>query len=456
MSETRSIHGMWSSRLAFVLAASGSAVGLGNIWRFPYLASDNGGGAFVLLYLGCIFAMGVPLLIAEVLVGRRGRMSPINSLLTLAPREGHARGWAGIGVLGLVAALLVLSFYSVVAGWTLHYASVYLGQLFGGAGITDPKASFEALLADPLTLLLWHSVFMLLTIAVVALGVEKGLERAVRWMMPALFVLLLGLVGYGISTGHFGRALAFLFTADFSKIDGSVLLAALGQAFFSLSLGVCGMMAYGAYLPRDVSIPRASVSIALTDTAVAILAGLAIFPVLFHFALDPAGGGPGLIFTTLPLAFADMWGGALYGIAFFVLLLLAAWTSSISLLESPTAFLVERTRLGRRRAAIAVGVLVWALGFVSLLGMNVWSAVRVGELDLMGVINFVASDLMLPIGGLLICVYAGWVLPGRSSREELPQLGDGAYRLWLWAVRWLVPLLVLAVLAAMLLARIGD
>jgi len=444
--DKQSEHGMWSSRTAFILAAAGSAVGLGNIWRFPYLTSDNGGGAFVLVYLACIALVGLPILIAEVLIGRHGRQSPINTLLNLARETGHSKAWSVIGVMGMAAAVLILSFYSVVAGWTLHYAWLYLAQLFGGAGISDGAATFGALLADPKTLLLWHSVFMVMTIGVVALGVEKGLERAVKFLMPALFVMLILLVAYGARTGHLGSAAAFLFTPDFSKINGNVVLAALGQAFFSLSLGLAGMMAYGAYLPRDVSIPRAGVAIALTDTAVALLAGLAIFPVLFAFGLEPTGGGPGLIFTTLPMAFADMWGGLIYGLAFFLLLTVAAWTSSISMLEPPTAYIVERTNLSRRSAAIGAGIFVWVIGILTLLGFNVWSSVTIGGKDIQGAIEFVASDVMLPLGGLLISLYAGWVLDRSLTRKELPGIPAGVYELWRWTVRVVAPLLVLYIL----------
>lgn len=445
-----SIHGMWSSRLAFILAASGSAVGLGNIWRFPYLTSDNGGGAFVLIYLACIAAVGLPIMLAEILMGRRGRLSPINTLEHLTADGGHSRAWTAIGWIGMLCALLILSFYSVVAGWTLHYAWLYLGKLFGGEGIVDPGATFGALLADPAQLILWHSVFMLMTVGVVALGVEKGLERAVRLLMPSLLVLLLVLIGYGISTGFVGQAMEFLFLPDFSEVSGDTVLAALGQAFFSLSLGMCGIMTYSAYLPSDVSIPRVSVSVALADTTVALLAGMAIFPVVFAFGLDPAGGGPGLIFTSLPHAFADMPLGTLYAIAFFALLTVAAWTSSISLLEPPTAYLVERAKLTRGSAAMTAAVVIWAIGLVTVLSFNVWSQVRVLGRDLQGAIEFLASDLLLPVGGLLIALFAGWVLDRRITREELRHLPDGAYTVWRWLVRVVSPVLVLIILANLL------
>ena len=445
-----SAHGMWSSRLAFILAASGSAVGLGNIWRFPYLTSDNGGGAFVLVYLACVLLIGLPIMASEILMGRHGRMSPINSILKLTREGGHSSGWSVIGWIGMLAAILILSFYSVVAGWTLHYSWLYLAEIFGGAGIADPSATFSELLANPKLLLFWHSVFMLLTYFVVAMGVEKGLERAVKFMMPSLILILLVLVGYGMTTGNLGAAAQFLFEPDFSKITGSTLLAALGQAFFSMSLGMCGMMAYAAYLPRNISIPYVTVTVAGMDTIVAVLAGLAIFPVMIAFGLSPTGGGPGLIFTTLPLAFNDMGGGALYGLAFFVLLTFAAWTSSISLLEPPTAYLVEQSKMSRKLSAGVATLVIWIIGIVTVLSLNVWNTVRIGGRDLQGAIEFVASDLLLPIGGMLIAVFAGWFLSRNLSRSELSQLSDSQYGIWLWLVRIVSPILVLAVLFGML------
>ncbi|HLM52920.1 MAG TPA: sodium-dependent transporter [Pseudoxanthomonas sp.] len=443
--EKSSIHGMWSSRTAFFLAATGSAVGLGNIWRFPYLTSDNGGGAFVLIYLCCIAIVGLPILLAEIMIGRRGRMSPINSLHKVTGESRANRGWMGIGWIGVVAGIVILSFYSVVAGWTLHYSWLYLKQLFGAAAITDPGATFDSLLASPLELTGWHAAFMLLTVAVVAMGVEKGLERAVKLLMPALFVLLLILVGYGATTGHLDEAAGFLFKPDFSQVDGSVFLRAMGQAFFSLSLGMCAMMAYGAYLPREVSIPRVGVAVALADTSVALLAGLAIFPIVIAFGIDPQGGGPGLIFTSLPLAFNAMPFGILYGLLFFGLLAVAAWTSSISLLEPATAYLVEKTRMSRKASALVVAGTCWLLGLASVLSLNVWADVDIMGRSIMDFLEFVANDLMLPLGGLLIALFAGWALGRDISQEEL-RLSPGMHTAWLWLVRVISPALVLIVL----------
>jgi neurotransmitter:Na+ symporter, NSS family len=445
MDKTTSIHGMWSSRLAFILAATGSAVGLGNIWRFPYMTSDNGGGAFVLIYLACVAVVALPILFAEVLIGRNGRKSPINSLLDIARTQGVSKAWAGIGWLGIVAGVLILSFYSVVAGWTLHYAWLYLEQLaFGGAGIQDAGATFGALLSDPLELTFWHALFMLLTVAVVALGVEKGLERAVTFLMPALLLMLLVLLGYGISTGHVGEAAGFLFRPDFERITAGVVLSAMGQAFFSLSLGMCAMMTYGAYLPRDVSIPRVGATVALADTGIALLAGLAIFPVVIQFLGTPTGGGAGLIFTSLPSAFNQM--GAVFGLLFFALLSVAAWTSSISLLEPATAYLVEKG-MARKFAAIGMALLCWALGLLSVLGFNRWSHIQpFGQDTILDAINLVANDLMLPLGGLLIAIFAGWVISTDRLREQLHGIPDWMFTSWRWLVRVVAPLLVLVVL----------
>ncbi|GAB3333817.1 sodium-dependent transporter [Marilutibacter aestuarii] len=451
--EKTSIHGMWSSRMAFILAATGSAVGLGNIWRFPYMASDNGGGAFVLVYLACIALVGLPILMSEVLLGRHGRRSPVNALTDLVRDLGASKGWISIGWIGMVAGVLILSFYSVVAGWTLHYSWLYFSQLFGAAPITDPGATFSGLLGNPLELSAWHAVFMVLTVAVVALGVEKGLERAVRFLMPALFILLLTLVIYGITTGHLGEAAAFLFKPDWSQISGRTFIDAMGQAFFTLSLGMCTMMTYGAYLPKGVSIPQVGVTVALADTGVALLAGLAIFPIVISFGIDPQGGGPGLIFTSLPHAFNAMPFGIAYGLLFFALLSVAAWTSSISLMEPATAYLVERVGMARRKAALLIAGICWIVGLATVFSFNIWSSVRVPEgmgvisnKNVMDMIEFVSNNLMLPLGGLLIALFAGWVVKKSLLKDELDTLSPGVLALWRWVVRVVAPLLVLAVL----------
>ncbi len=457
--QTSSIHGMWSSRLAFILAATGSAVGLGNIWRFPYITSENGGGAFVLIYLLCILAVGLPVMFSEILIGRRGRMSPINSIRELTDDAGATRAWMGLGFIGVIAGFLILSFYSVVAGWTLHYGWLYFKELIGaGAPITDPGDTFTSLLGNAGEMTFWHGVFMLLTVSVVAFGVEKGLERAVSILMPILFVLLLILLGYGMNTGYFQEAVTFLFKPDWSLVSGPMIVTAMGQAFFTLSLGMCAIMTYGAYLPSDVNIPRVGVTIALADTAVALIAGLAIFPIVLAFIVAPdpeltgiPSGGPGLIFQSLPLAFASMPFGIIFGMMFFLLLSVAAWTSSISLMEPATAYLVESTNLSRKSAALVVAALGWTLGLASVFSFNIWSEVSIGGRDIMSAIEYVAADIMLPIGGLLTALFAGWVLSRKITRDELDRkMPDWAFKAWLWLTRLVTPALILIVLGSIL------
>jgi len=450
--QTSSIHGMWSSRLAFVAAATGSAVGLGNIWRFPYITSENGGGAFVLIYLACIALVGLPIMFAEIVIGRRGRMSPINSLRELSTASNASRHWAFIGVIGIVAGFMILSFYSVVAGWTLHYGFLYFKEWIDvGAPITDPSATFGSLLGNAGELTFWHGLFMLMTVGVVGLGVEKGLERAVSVLMPVLMVLLLILLGYGMNTGYFYEAVGFLFQPDWSRVDGAMFVTALGQAFFTLSLGMCAIMTYGAYLPANVSIPKVGVTVAGADTFVALVAGLAIFPIIIANNIDPGSGGAGLIFTSLPLAFAQMPFGIFYGMLFFVLLSVAAWTSSISLMEPATAYLVEATNLSRKTAAFLVASLSWLLGLASVFSFNLWSEVKIVGKSPMDAIDYVSTQIMLPVGGLLIALFAGWVLSSRITREELgDKMPNWAYTAWLWLTRVVTPALILVVLAGIL------
>lgn len=427
-------------------------MGLGNIWRFPYITSENGGGAFVLIYLACIALVGLPIMFAEIIIGRRGRMSPINSLRELTTASGASHKWAIIGVMGIVAGFMILSFYSVVAGWTLHYAFHYFQELMGtGAAITDPNATFGALLGNVGELTFWHGLFMVMTMGVVGLGVEKGLERAVSVLMPVLLILLLILLGYGMNTGYFYEAVGFLFRPDWSQVSGSMFVTALGQAFFTLSLGMCAIMTYGAYLPSDVNIPRVSVTVAGADTFVAIVAGLAIFPIIIANNIDPGSGGAGLIFTSLPLAFAQMPFGIFYGMIFFMLLSVAAWTSSISLMEPATAFLVETTNLSRKAAALIVAGLAWLLGLASVFSFNLWSEVKIVGKSPMDAIDYVATQIMLPVGGLLIALFAGWVLSSRITREELGEkMPAWAYEAWLWLTRVVTPLLILVVLGGIL------
>ncbi|QKT02603.1 sodium-dependent transporter [Ectothiorhodospiraceae bacterium 2226] len=441
MTKRVSIHGQWSSRWAFILAATGSAVGLGNIWKFPYIAGENGGGAFVLVYLLCIVAIGVPTMMAEILLGRRGRQSPINTMQSLAAEAGRSPRWRALGWLGVLAGVLILSYYSVVAGWALAYIFRAGTGAFTGIDSAQAAALFESLTGDPQLLIAWHTTFMALTILIVSRGVRSGLESAVKVLMPVMLVLLLVLVGYALNSGAFQQGIRFMFSPNFAELTATGVLVAMGHAFFTLSLGMGAIMVYGSYLSRRASIARTTFTIAALDTLVAVLAGMAIFPIVFASGLQP-GEGPGLVFLTLPISFGQMPWGAFFGTLFFILLAFAAWTSAISLLEPAVAWLVETVGWKRSTAALATGTLCWFVGLGTVFSFNVWSEPLIGERNLFGIIDFVTSNIMLPLGGLLIAVFAGWVLGRDASRDELA-LGDGrGYRAWRFFVRYVTPLAV--------------
>jgi NSS family neurotransmitter:Na+ symporter len=435
-----SLHGQWSSRFAFVLAATGSAVGLGNIWKFPYIAGENGGGAFVLIYLLCILAIGLPIMVAEIMLGRRGRQSPINTMRDLAAEAGASRFWSWLGWLGVIAGFLILSYYSVIAGWAMAYVVRVASGVFEGATADGVSNIFGQLIADPEKLLAWHSLFMIVTMLVVARGV-KGLERTVKFLMPALLVILILLVGFGMEQGAFEQAASFLFKADFSKVSSEGVLTAIGHAFFTLSLGMGAIMVYGSYLPTKVSIGSTAVIIALADTVVALLAGLAIFPIVFANGLEP-GSGPGLIFQTLPIAFGHMAYGSVFGTLFFVLLVFAAWSSSISLIEPAVAWLVENKKMSRMRACIWAGLATWILGIGTVLSFNLTADVKLFDKTFFDILDYLTANVMLPLGGLSIAVFAGWVMSKENSASELQLKSPILFNSWLFLVKFVSPVAV--------------
>ena len=440
MAEDVSRHGMWSSRLLFVLAAAGSAVGLGNIWKFPYITGENGGGAFVLVYLICIALVGVPVMMAEVLLGRAGRESPINTVRKLAQRSGGGGGWKAIGWMGVVAGFLILSFYAVIAGWAMFYIFRLASGTFDGADGAFTEAAFNDFLGQPWHVLLWHTVFMAITVAIVARGVARGLEVAVRWLMPLLFALLLLLVGYAAVYGDFAKGASFLFSFEFGKLSAGGVLTAMGHAFFTLSLGMGAIMAYGAYVPSTTSITSTVATIAVLDTVVALVAGLAIFPIVFASPGLEAGTGPGLLFVTVPVAFGNLPLGALVGTVFFLLVSFAAVTSAISLLEPALAYLVEEYNAKRGRVALTLGAGCWLLGIGSVLSFNLWADFQVAGLNFFAVVDYVSGKILLPLGGLLIALFAGWVLARDVVREQLRFSEDWQWRLWRLAIRYVAPL----------------
>lgn len=449
--DSRKDHPMWSSRMAFILAASGSAVGLGNIWKFPYITGENGGGAFVLVYLLCIALIGIPIMISEVMIGRRGGRSPINSMRQMAQSDGLSKRWVWIGGMGMIASFLILSFYSVIGGWALSYVGNSASGLFAGASTETIGEMFGNLLADPYTLLLWHSVFMVLVIMIVARGLSSGMEKAINILMPIMFALLLVMVGYAMSTDNFADGFAFLFQPDFSKLTTEGVLTALGHAFFTLSLGMGVMMAYGSYLPKKVSIVKTAVTVSIVDTVVALLAGLAIFPLVFANGLE-AGAGPGLIFQTLPLAFGQMSGGVLFGTLFFVLLVVAAVTSAISLLEPVVEWFEEQKGINRLTGTLIGGISIWGLGILTILSLNVWSDVhplgmfeRFEGKTFFDLFDYVTANLMMPLGGLAVAIFVGWFMSKQAGENEL-DMGNGlAYNLFMFILRYITPAAVLVV-----------
>jgi len=442
-SETQrhSLHGQWSSRLAFILALSGSAVGLGNIWKFPYIAGVNGGGAFVLVYLVCVFGIGLPIMISEILIGRRGRRNPVSTMAFLGEEEAGNKHWGLVGLLGVMASFLILSYYSVVAGW----AVAYIFEAGSGALIKIDAQSavrkFESLTGSWVISGLWHTFFMILTIFVVARGVKLGLEKAVRILMPALVALLFLLLGYSMIEGNFAEAFVFMFAPKFSELTAEGVLSALGHAFFTLSVGMGAVMAYGAYLSNEASIIKTSIAVVTIDTAIAILAGLVIFPIVFAHGLDPAEG-PGLIFQTIPIAFGQLPGGRIVSTMFFLLLAFAAWTSGIALMESPVAWLMETTGLERWKTAIFVGIAIWLIGFLSVLSFNKFSDVELLWGTFFQSFDYWTANIMLPLGGLAIAIFTGWTMCANSTSDEVDPSVGRIYRMWRVSVKFIVPVAV--------------
>lgn len=447
----------WSSGRMFLFAAVGSAVGLANIWRFPYVVGANGGGAFVLIYVASMLLIVIPLLIAEVALGRRGGADPISTMTTLARESGASPRWRAFGWLAILTTLIILSFYSVIAGWALAYVPKMLMGLTQ-SGVEHIQAEYAGLTSDPIQMSLWHGVFMVITIIVIARGLHRGIESAVKVLMPALFLILLGLVGYAGFKGDFSAALAFLFRPDFSKLSFEVVLMAVGSAFFSASVGVGAMMTYGAYLPQSVSIWSVAAWTAVIDLVVALCAGLATFPIVFANDLSP-DGGPGLVFVTLPLAFSQMQGGFVVGLLFFTLLFAASLTSAFSLLEPAVLWLRTKFQVRRARASWAVGLLVWVAGLASVFSFNIWKDVhlfsgisRFQSSTIFDLLDVLVTNVLLPLGALMIAVFAGWQLSTGMLRQELvPGKATSLFAVWQILIRYLVPIALAAIFVGSLL-----
>ena len=428
--------GGFATQLGFIFAAAGSAVGLGNIWKFPYITGDNGGGAFVLVYLVCILLVGLPLMYAELIIGRRGGKNVLGGLLKLTGHRGEgARDLSSFaGGMAVMAGFLILSFYSVVAGWAIHFFFVSLELIERAEG--GAAETFGAVAGSPLLSSVWHTVFMLMTIVVVARGVHKGIERLCLRLMPALVGILLILLVYVGFTGGLGESLTFLFKPDWEKLTGESVLEALGHAFFTLSLGMGAMVTYGSYLGSDRNVVRDGLLVAILDTFIALLAGAVIFAVVFSGGGEPAMG-PGLVFKTLPDLFVTMPGGMLVAAAFFLLLVFAAWSSAVSLLEVVVAWLVDEQGIARSRATWGVGALIWLVGLAAAR----WEAV-------LGFLDGLTTNFMLPIGGLCVAIAAGWLLKREDREAGFLGLGAASWLAPLWTVliRFVTPLLIIGVI----------
>ena len=446
-------HEHWSSRRGFLLAAVGSAVGLGNIWRFPYITGVNGGGAFVIIYCVCIGVIAIPLIMAETAIGRRGGQSPIRSMQNLVAENDRSRFWTSLGWFSVITPTVGLMYYSVVAGWTLDYAVNAMSGAFSGYDAARSGEGFRAMTANPARMVFWQGIFFLLTVVIVAGGVRKGLEKAVTYLMPGLALILVALVIYSAVTADFSGALRFMFNPDFSKVTSSTVLMAVGQAFFSVNVGVGAMITYGAYMPQEVSIPKVSGIVALADTGVAIMMGLIIFPLVFSYGLG-AGEGPGLVFVTLPIAFGQMPLGAVFGGLFFVLMAIAALTSSISMLEPAVSWLVEHKGFRRVPVTIFTGIGIWLCGLGALLSFNILAGFT--PLDhfplfegkrIFDLFDFVTANVLIPVGGLLIALFAGWMMTRESIAAELRLNQASAFTIWRWLVRFVAPLAIIAIFA---------
>ena len=440
-----SSHGEWSSRTAFILAATGSAVGLGNIWKFPYITGENGGGAFVLIYILCVIFIGIPIMLAEVYLGKRGRLNPIASIKYISEKENRSRNWQVIGLIGILAGILILSYYAVIAGWTMAYSVRTAFGTLNNIDAVGAATMFENLISDPERLLAWHTIFMIITTVVVARGVKSGLESAVVRLMPALLVLLLALVIFSSIEGKFYDGLRFMLYPDFSQVTWKTVFVAMGQAFFSLSLGMGALMVYGSYLSSDISIPQTCVIIALLDTIVALLAGLAIFPIVLSSGLEMTQG-PGLIFQTLTVAFATMPGGQLFGTLFFILLIFAAWTSSISLIEPMIIWLIEKYNITRIRAATIAATFAWLIGIGTILSFNIGAEIKIFNMTIFELLDYLTSNILLPMGGIMITIFVGWLVAKENIDVELEIKSNILRFIWYFSARIVAPIAVIFVM----------
>ena len=437
--------GQWTSRLGFILAAAGSAVGLGNIWRFPYMAGANGGSAFIIIYLMFVFTIGLSVMVAEFAIGRKTGLAAVGAY------KSYNKNWTFAGVIGVLSGFLIMGFYPVVGGWALAYVFKSFTGLLADAGTIGD--AFGGFITNPVQPLLWMAVYMLMNILIVAKGVSSGIEKAGKILMPALFIMLILLAIRSISLPNAGAGLTYLFKPDFSVVTGATFLAALGQAFFSLSLGMGCMITYGSYLKKDQKLPSNALIVTALDTGVALLAGIAIFPALFAFGLEPAAG-PGLVFVVVPSVFAQMGGlGVILSIIFFVSLTVAALTSSVSLLEVVVAYLIDQKKMDRTKAVIYSAIVMTVMCILASLSLGVMSGMPipvlgVGAFDLFDILT---DKIFLAIGGLLLAVFIGWFVKKEDLKSELTNEGTlafAAFEIWYFFIKFVVPVAIAIVAVA--------
>lgn len=451
----RSIVAGWRNRTTFVLALTGSAVGLGNIWRFSYLAGENGGGPFVLVYLMSLLFVATPVLIAEVVIGSHGRGSPIVSVDWAQSRANGHKAWRSIGWIASLTALLILSYYCVVAGWALAYVGKMQTSVFADASAASVGAQFQQFLSNPQELIYWQSLFLGATMTILALGVRFGLAALFWVAVPALLLLLGILINFSLEKGDVEAAQQFLFSFNTWGFSAKSVLVALGHAFYTLSIGVGAAMAFGAYAPEKIPIGRTVIAVALIDTVIAMAAGLAIFPIIFANNLEP-NMGPGLMFVSLPYAFGNMAQGEWFGSLFFILVVVVALGSAVSLAEPMVAYLVQVWRLRRIVAVACVGSFVWVLGLGTIFSFNIWSErFLLGGMNVFQILDFVTADVLLPLGGLLIALFVGWVMRREVLRVELYREDKHFFYLWRWLLMYIAPPAIITVFIAALLGIVA-
>ncbi len=446
----------WSSRLAFYFATVGAAVGLGSIWRFPFLAGANGGFAFIFVFVIACLAIAVPLLVAEFVIGRWARRNAPEAAGEVAVQVGGSRGWNVIGWMGAIACYIVLTYYPMIAGWVLAYTWAFGSGAFVGATQAEVGAHFAQFLSDPVALAAWHLLFLCIAAGICALGLTRGVEKVARYRSPALLVILLALVAYALMNGDTARGLAFAFSPDFSKLTPAVVLSAIGQAFYATGVGIAMMIAYGAYSDREAALVRTALVITGSVLVVSLLATLLVFPLVFAYGMSPAEG-PALVFDVLPRVFVEMPAGQAVGTLFFVLLSLAALTPTIAAMEPFVSWLQQRLGRSRASATAIVAASSWVLGLGSVLSFNRWADWRpfaaipmLADKNLFGSIDFIASNLLMPAGALCTSIFIGWRVAGRAPPEQLGGMSPRAWQAVLWLLRWFCPAAIVAVAAASL------